>query len=100
MPRLGALFGDKVHNTAHGIRSVESGCSTFDDLDASDIAEVEAVVVNVVHSLAGEPFAVNEKEHRIACETIHVQRGFLAHNKPELKAREFFGEKVLDVCGV
>ncbi len=62
-PRLGGVVAaDEIDHAADGVRAVERRCSSLYNLDAPDVVEVEAVVVDVVEGLSGEAFAVDEKE--------------------------------------
>ena len=99
-PGFQVLAADDVHHPTHGIRAVEGRRSAFDDFDASDVVEVQAAVVGIVHCLASQALAVDEKEHGIAAEAAHVERCLLAHGKAELQSGKLLCQQILNVGSV
>ena len=59
---LGRLFGDDVNHAAHGIVAVDGGGRAFQDLNALDVFEVDAVPVDVAHVRGVLRHAVDEDQ--------------------------------------
>ena len=87
-PRLRGLLRDYVHHSADGVGAVEGGGCTLDYLHSGHVVEVQAVVVDVVEGLPRQAFAVDQEEHRVASEALHIQRNLLVHGIGELQPRQ------------
>ena len=99
-PRLQILTADDIHHATHGIRTIESRRSTFHNLDAPDVFEIHAIVVDVIHRLTCHAFTVDQKENGISTEATHVERRLLAHGQAELQSRNLLRKHVLNVGGI
>ena len=97
MPRFSALLGDDIDDTSRGIAAVESTGCTFHYLYALHIAHVQSGEVNVIHCLPCQPLAVDEEQHALSAESVHVEMPLLVHGVGELYPRHLFLHEVFHV---